>query len=201
MPALSSIVAVIVVCCGVGLVVGRWQWWDMFGGLVRWRQDANTKNATHGRIFHVRVKEVCAKQKNAPWGAFWCSACGEWRRICQNTKNATACRVFRVLVGEGGNTLLCPHIPGGIHMEWFCSINFTWIPYTPTMDSIHFHMDSMHFQMDSMHFQMDSMHFQMDSMHFQMDSMHFQVDSMQFHMDSMQFHMDSMQFQVDSMQF
>src|SRR5205807_2471958 len=27
------------------------------------------------------------------------------------------------------STLLCPHIPGGIHMEWFYSMNSTWIPY------------------------------------------------------------------------
>ena len=167
MPALSSIVAVIVVCCGVGLVVGRWQWWDMFGGLVRWRQDANTKNATHGRIFHVRVKEVCAKQKNAPWGAFWCSACGEWRRICQNTKNATACRVFRVLVGEGGNTLLCPHIPGGIHMEWFCSINFTWIPCTSKWIPCTSRWIPCNSRWIPCTFQVDSMQFHVDSMHFQ----------------------------------
>src|SRR6266571_3764142 len=83
-----------------------------------------------------------------------------------------------------GSTLLCPHIPDGIHMEWFCSINSTWIPYTPTMDSIHFHMDSMHFQMDSIQFHMDSMHFHMDSMQFQVDSMHFQGG---FHMNFIHF--------------
>jgi hypothetical protein len=39
------------------------------------------------------------------------------------------------------NTLPCPHIPYGIHMEWIYSMDSTWIPYG--MDIFHgFHMDS-----------------------------------------------------------
>src|SRR6266704_2606387 len=75
--------------------------------------------------------------------------------------------------GPQASTLLCPHIPGGIHMEWFYSMNSTWIPYIFFMDSMQFQVDFIHFHMDSIHFHMDSMHFHMDSMQFQMDFMHF----------------------------
>src|SRR6266700_2461787 len=97
-------------------------------------------------------------------GTFCCVWWSRGLEKAPNTKNVPVWIHF--LCSVQASTLLCPHIPDGIHMEWFCSINSTWIPYTPTMDSIHFHMDSMHFQMDSIQFQMDSMHFQMDSMHF-----------------------------------
>ena len=80
---LSSIVAVVVVCCGMGLVVGQW-----------WRQDANMKNATMCHVFRVCVKEVHAEQKNAPWGAFWCSACGGGYARTRKTRHVVAFFVF-----------------------------------------------------------------------------------------------------------
>ncbi len=78
------------------------------------------------------------------------------------------------------STLLCHHIPGGIHMEWFYSMNSTWIPYIFFMDSMQFQVDSIHFHMDSMQFQVDFMHFHVDFMHFHMDSIHFHMDSIYF---------------------
>src|SRR6266571_2279177 len=112
-------------------------------------------------------------------GAFWCSRRGRRRentRTCPQGHGSGVWDVGNVFggwgiaivrgEGEGScqtpSTLLCPHIPGGIHMEWFYSMNSTWIPYIFFIDTMQFQVDSIHFHMDSMHFHMDSMQFQVD---------------------------------------
>jgi len=57
---LSSIGAVVVICCGEGLVVGWWRRWDVFGG---WEGGSRTQTR---KTRHVVVFSVCGSRRYTP---------------------------------------------------------------------------------------------------------------------------------------